>query len=290
VPSATRGRHAFIALLLLAVTAVWGWTFVIVKDAVSNYGVMAFLALRFGLAALVMAPFARRLDRGAWRTGLGIGLVLGISYILQTVGIRHTTATNSGLITGLFVVFAPLWNHVIYGVRSRAVTWCQVGVSLVGLMLLTGGVAGEFSVGDLLTLGCAITFGLHIALLDRHSREHDPGSLAFVQLLASAALFILVWPLSEPLVLPAAGSVWAAIVLCGIVATAVGFTAQTLAQRTLPAVRTALILSMEPVWAAFFGWALAGDHLGPPQYLGAVLMVAAAATANVWQPTVSREA
>lgn len=280
----SRARNLFVALLLLGVTAVWGWTFVIVKDAIAQYGVYSFLSIRFGLAALVMVPFARRLSRESWRAGLGIGVVLGVAYILQTLGLQSTTATNSGLITGLFVIFAPLWNRALYGVRTHAVTWMQVGVSLLGLSLLTGGVGASFVVGDLLTLGCAIAFGLHIALLDRHSKDHDSGSLAFVQLCAATALFLIAWPFSDPLVLPPGPSVWGAIVLCGVIATAVGFTAQTLAQRTLPAVRTALILSMEPVWAAVFGRMLAGDELGPVQVLGAVLMVGAAATASVYQP------
>lgn len=272
-----------ITLLLLGVTAVWGWTFVVVKDAVTAYGVYSFLTLRFGLAALIMAPFARRLTRRTWSVGAGIGLVLGLSYLLQTVGIRHTTATNSGLITGLFVVFAPLWGRVLYRSRTHALTWAQVGASLLGLGLLTGGATASFSWGDLLTLGCAITFGLHISLLDRHSRDHDSGSLAFAQLCASTALFAVAWAIGDPLALPPVRTVWEAIVICGVVATAVGFTAQTLAQRYLPAVRTALILSLEPVWAALFGRVLAGDDLGTLQIVGAGLMVVVAATASVAQ-------
>src|SRR3712207_744152 len=95
-------------LLLVGVTAVWGWTFVVVQDAISSYGVLGFLALRFALASVALAPLLPKMTRRTLLVGLGIGLVLGIGYLFQTLGLLHTTPTNSGLITGLFVVFAPL--------------------------------------------------------------------------------------------------------------------------------------------------------------------------------------
>jgi drug/metabolite transporter (DMT)-like permease len=277
-------RDLALTLLLVGVTVVWGWTFAVVKEAVSRYGVVSFLAIRFALAAVVMAPFAvRRATRRSWLTGAGIGSVLAVGYLFQTFGIRDTSATNSGLITGLFVVFAPLWNRAVFGVRLPWELWVAVAVSVLGLGLLTGAGPAPPRLGDLLTLGCAVSFGLHIALLDRYAKAHDAAALALAQLACSTVMFAGAWPATEPLHAPPE-TVWWALILTGVVATAGGFTAQTAAQRRLPGIRVALILTMEPVFAALFGWLLAGDRLTGTQWLGGALMVAALLVANVRQP------
>ncbi|MBM3497326.1 MAG: DMT family transporter [Armatimonadetes bacterium] len=264
-----------LTVALLLVTLVWGLTFPIVKDAVADYGVVGFLAIRFALAAAVLAlPGLRRATRRTWLIGGAIGLVLAAAYLLQTFGIRYTTATNSGLITGLFVVCAPLWSRVLFGVRTDRLSAAAIAVSLVGLALLAGAGARLPSLGDLLTLGCAVAFGLHIALLGRHSAEHDPWALSLAQLSAATLLFAVAWPLTEPLRWPST-PVWGALLLTALAATAGGFTVQTAAQRRLPPVRVAILLTMEPVFATLFGWVLAGDRLGPLQLAGGALMIAA---------------
>jgi len=279
-------RNLLFTLLLVGVTVVWGWTFAVVKDAVAGYGVVSFLAIRFGLGALAMGPFAARgSTRASWAIGAGIGIVLAAGYLFQTFGIRTTTATNSGLITGLFVVFAPAWNRVLFGVRIPRVYWAAVVTSLVGLALLTSAGPLRPTVGDLLTLGCAICFGAHIALLDRHAKGHSPATLALAQLTTAAAIFGVTWPAVDPFRLPTE-KVWQALVLTGVVASAGGFYAQTAAQRKLPAIRTALILTLEPVFATFFGWLLAGDRLAALQWVGGGLMVAALLAASLHQPRV----
>jgi len=286
-PAETEGRppRDVLALsgLLLLVTLVWGGTFPVVKDAVAAYGVMGFLAVRFALAAVAMLPVGLRYaTRGSWRTGGAIGLVLAAAYLLQTFGIRYTSATNNGLITGLFVVFAPLWNRVLFGVRTDRIFAGAIAASVCGLVLLTGAGVAPPTIGDALTLGCAVCFGLHIALLDRHAREHSPWALALAQLAVAAAAFTLVWPMVEPLRLPSA-PVWGALLLTGLVASAGGFTTQTAAQRRLPAVRVAVILTMEPVFATLFGRALADDRLGALQLAGGAVMVIALLVANIHQ-------
>ena len=126
-------------LLLIAVTAVWGWTFVVVQDAIALYGVLPFLAVRFALAACALAPFyAPRVTRRALLVGGGIGVVLALAYFFQTAGLLFTTPTNSGLITGLFVVFAPLADRVLFGVKSLRQVFVAVFLSLFGMFLLSG--------------------------------------------------------------------------------------------------------------------------------------------------------
>jgi drug/metabolite transporter (DMT)-like permease len=273
-------RQLVLSLLLLLVTAVWGWTFTTVKEAVSGYSVLGFLSLRFAIAGAVLAPLAwRRTTRATWRAGVIVGLVLAGSYLLQTYGVRFTSASNSGLITGLFVVCAPLCNWVAFRVPTTAETWLSVLLSVFGMAMLTGGIQ-HVGLGDSLTLACAVGFGLHIAVLDRFAPENDAVGLAFVQLVVSSAVFASAWVAVEPLVLPPP-AVWHAIIGTALLASAGGFYVQTLAQRELPVVRTAVLLAMEPVFAALFGCLLARDRLSGRQFVGAAVMVVAVVLVEV---------
>ncbi len=268
--------------MMLAIAAVWGWTFVLVKDAVAIYGVMPFLAVRFliGAAALAPAGLVRPRPRSLLAGGL-IGLVLAAAYLLQTLGLDRTTATNTGVITGLFVVFAPLANRALFGVRTPGILWTGIGASLLGLGLLAGAAPAGVSVGDLVALGGAAAFGLHIALLDRFAARRDAAALACGQVLAAAVVFTAVWLFIERPALPP-GPVWPALLITGLVATAGGFFVQTFVQQRLTAVETGSIIVTEPVFAAVFGYLLAGDRLTGRQLCGAGLLVAATATVEVY--------
>jgi drug/metabolite transporter (DMT)-like permease len=254
---------------------VWGWTFVVVQDAIALYGVLPFLAVRFSLAGAALAPiYAARLTRRSLMVGGGIGVVLAAGYLFQTTGLLFTTPTNSGLITGLFVVFAPLADRLLFGVNTSRQVLLAVGLSLFGMVLLAGGGPEGATWGDLLTLLCAMALGLHIALLSRYAAGQDAGGLTLAQILAMALLFVVAWPFFEPVSLPPAG-VWFALLVTGLLASAGAFLVQTTVQQRIPAARTAIILTMEPVFAALFGYWLAGDRLVAVQLLGAALILSA---------------
>lgn len=263
-------------LMLVGVTAVWGWTFVVVQDAIAVYSVLGFLALRFALAGAVLTPFlAPRMTRRTLLVGVGIGLVLAIGYLFQTWGLLYTTPTNSGLITGLFVVFAPLTAWALFRVRIPPLVITAVVVSLAGMLLLAGQSPSGVRVGDYLTVVCAAGLGAHIALLSRYAPEHDAGALALAQMLSMAVLFSVMWVVSAERVSAPTPEVWFAIVLTGLVASAGAFYVQTTVQQHIPAARAAIILTMEPVFAAIFGFWLAGDRLSPVQLAGAALILSA---------------
>jgi drug/metabolite transporter (DMT)-like permease len=256
---------------LLFVTAVWGWTFVLVKDAVTQYPTLPFLQIRFALALLVMAVLVRRLPTGReLRVGAIVGAVLAGGYLAQTVGLTMTSPGNAGLITGLFVVFTPLLNRV-FGAPIRWWTWVATLLSLGGLVMLTGGPSG-MGLGDVLVLGCAVLFALHIVLLGRWSPGLPAAPLAMVQMAGCALIFSAggTWQLRPP-----SGSVWFAIVITGVFASALGFYIQTWSQGFISANRTALILATEPAWALAAAVVLAGQRLGLLQALGAALVLAA---------------
>lgn len=262
-------------LLLVAVTAVWGWTFVVVQDAISVYGVIPFLAVRFVLAGAALAPiYATKLTRRSLIVGGGIGVVLAAGYLFQTTGLLFTTPTNSGLITGLFVVFAPLADRLLFGANVSRQVVLAVALSLLGMVLLAGGGPEGANWGDLLTLLCAAALGLHIALLSRYAASHDAGALTLAQILSIALLFLIVWPFFAPVSLPPS-EVWVALLVTGLLASAGAFLVQTTVQQHIPAARTAIILTMEPVFAALFGYWLAGDRLVAVQILGALMILSA---------------
>lgn len=276
------GYGVLAGLALLGVTAIWGWTFVLVHEAVKSYGVVAFLALRFLLAAAFLAPaVGARLARTTLSVGSGIGLVLATGYLLQTWGLRHTTPTSAGLITGLFVVVAPVAARLLYRTRLSAVAIWAIGISLVGLWLLSGGSALALQRGDGLVVGCALAYGVHVALLSRHAPRHDPTVLTFVQLATAAAVFTLAWPLVDPLTLPSAPAVWMALGVTATLASALAYLVQTWAQRHLSAAQTAVILTAEPMFAALFGYLLAGDRLTPAQLVGGAMILVAVALVEI---------
>jgi drug/metabolite transporter (DMT)-like permease len=254
------------------VTAVWGWTFVIVKDAIAQYPTLPFLGIRFGLALLVTAVVVHRLpSRRTLAVGAVVGAVLAVGYLLQTVALQYTSPGTAGLITGLFVVFTPLLERLI----GRPVPWfayAAVVVALAGTLLLAGGGSVRVGAGELMLVGCALAFALQIVLLSRWSPGLPSGPLALVQIATAAVLFGVP---SLPSLRPPSTQVWLAVVITGVAATAIGFFIQTWAQRHLDASRTALVIATEPAWALFFSVLLTGQRLGPVQALGAGLMLIA---------------
>jgi drug/metabolite transporter (DMT)-like permease len=269
------GKRLIYTLLLVATTAVWGWTFVVVQDAIAVYGVIPFLAVRFVLAGAVLTPiYAAKLTRKSLLVGGGIGVVLAAGYLFQTLGLLFTTPTNSGLITGLFVVFAPLADRLLFGANLARQIVLAIVLSLLGMVLLAGGGPEGANWGDLLTLLCAAALGLHIALLSRYAASHDAGALTLAQILAMALLFVVAWPFFDAVSLPQPG-VWIALLVTGLLASAGAFLVQTTVQQHIPAARTAIILTMEPVFAALFGYWLAGDRLVAIQLLGGLMILSA---------------
>src|SRR5207253_6747940 len=175
-------------LALIAVTAVWGVTFVQVKDAVAIYPLFAFLAIRFAIAAGTLAlPAANRvrdLGRSGAVGGAFLGLLLAAGYALQTAGLERTTVSGTGFITGMYVVLTPLIALVLFRARIPWSAWCGVAVATVGLAMLSGIHAGSL-LGDMLVLAGSAVYSLQIVLLERYAPLHEPLALTFVEMVAA---------------------------------------------------------------------------------------------------------
>jgi drug/metabolite transporter (DMT)-like permease len=262
---------------LVLVTAIWGVTFVQVKDAVAVYPLFAFLAVRFGIAALTLAgpawPRLRALGGRGWRAGAVLGSLLAAGYALQTAGLERTTVSSAGFITGLYVVFTPLLALALFRTRVGPGAAAGVALSTAGLALLSGVDTGRLA-GDLLVLGGSAAYSLQIVLLERYASRYDPLAFTQAQMVAAFAGFAAVALALRQLEVPRGWTVWGALLVTGVFASALGFLVQTWAQRRISATRTALAFALEPVWAGLFGYWLAGDRLGPVASLGCALIMA----------------
>jgi len=259
---------------LVAVTAVWGVTFVQVKDAVAIYPVLPFLALRFGIASVALAPGALRI-RALGRGGLGAaalaGGLLAVGYVLQTFGLQRTSVSSAGFVTGMYVVLTPLIALLLFRLRVGATAWVGVALATGGLAMLAG-VHGGSAGGDLLVLAAAAVYSLQIVLMERYAPRYDAIAFTLVEMVvAFAGLSLAAIPTAA---VPHGWTVWGALLVTGIFASALGFLVQTWAQRQTSATRTALVFTLEPVWAAIFGYTLAGDRLGALGWGGCAVIMA----------------
>jgi drug/metabolite transporter (DMT)-like permease len=263
---------------LVGIAAVWGLTFVMVQDAIERLPTLAFLGYRFvPAAALVAIVFRRRLRRlsaDGLRAGVVMGAFLTAGYVFQTLGLEETSASNAGFITGLFVVITPVLAAVFLRERLSTLAWAAAGVSALGLYLLAGG--GDFHLrGDGLVFLCAIAFSAHILVTARAVRSHDAGALLVVQLGVCGVACLAAAAVAGDLEVPRGETVWSALLVTSLVASALGFFVQTFAQRHAPPARTALILASEPAFAGLFGYALADERLSTSSWIGAALIMAA---------------
>lgn len=283
-------------LALLANTVIWGATFTTVKDALADASPILFVAVRFSLAAGVLALiYGRRLTRRTLLPGCAVGTLLFTGFAFQTAGLRFTTASKSAFITGFTIPLVPLVSSFVYRKRPRVAELAGVCLATVGMGLLTlqdvhlQAALLDVNRGDVLTVLCAIAFAGHIVALGYFSNRavlqgHGFESLAVWQILAAAVLGLVTfnwidtphWKMSSGLLI--------ALAITGFLATALAFTVQTWAQRYTTATRTALIYSLEPVFAWLFSWFLTGELLSRRATVGAVLILAGILLVEVKRP------
>ena len=273
----TRRTTSLATLAILGMTACWGSTFYLIKDLLDRVPVLDFLALRFAIASvmlIVLAPRALgRLSRTARSHAVVLGLLYGLAQILQTTGLSETPASVSGFITGMYVVCTPPLAALILKTRITAITWGAVLLATAGLGVLTlNGLSVGY--GEAITLVAAVLYALHIVGLGAWANAREALGMTIVQLMVITAL-CLAATAPDGIVLPSNGRDWLAVAYMAVFAGAFALAAQTWAQAHLPATRSAIIMSMEPVFAAFFAVLLGGELVGVRMVLGGALVLAA---------------
>lgn len=267
---------------LVAVAAIWGFTFVMVSDAIAAYPMYAFLAWRFGLATVAFAVFfprcLKRLSPQNVKVGVIAGVLLAVGYIFQTWGLdgaTRTTPARAAFITGLYVVLVPLAQALIMRRVPRKATIAGAVLAVAGLAFLSGLRSDGFTgwiLGDSLVLVCAVAYSVHMLVLGSTDERHDTSALTVVQLAVVTVITAVISVLTENAGLPKEPQVIFAIVICGVFASALAFVIQTWAQRRMQPARVALILVTEPAFGGLFGWSVAG--VWPiREVIGAVLML-----------------
>jgi drug/metabolite transporter (DMT)-like permease len=299
-PAAPRGEQLRASLILLAVAVIWGSAFVAQRTGMERIGPFTFNGVRFVLGSVVLLPFLgwRRMrglagvdpppfppcEGGEWRSGALLGLLLFAGASFQQTGLVYTTAGKAGFITGLYVVLVPLLSVLVWRVRIGWSAWLGAGLAVVGLFLLSAqDLKGEFRLapGDGWVLAGAFAWALHVIAVGRVVPGRDPLRLAMVQYGVCALLCLIVAVALERMA-------WADVLLAkwpvlyaGVFSTGLAYTGQVVAQRHAASTHAALILSLESVFAALFGWLLLGEVLTARQLLGCGLMLAGMLLAQI---------
>ena len=267
-------------LLLVLATMIWGGTFLVVKDTVKISGPFIYLGLCYAVGTLALALVFRKRLRHITRAELFAGLIIGIflfaGYALQTTGLQYTQVSKAGFLTGLYVPLVPLFSFLL--LRQRPTLGAMIGVvlSLLGLVLLS--VNNHFSLvfgrGELLLLGCSVAFALHIICVGRFAPRADAINLAIVQLTLTSILSFLTMPLiGEAFVMPPL-IVWGSVLFMGIVDIAFCLLIMNWVQQYITSNRATLVYALEPMWAALFGFLLAGETLSLPAWIGCAFILA----------------
>jgi drug/metabolite transporter (DMT)-like permease len=268
-------RKAELSLLLL--TFIWGTTFPLVKTALDFSSPFLFVLLRFALAALAVGLiFGGRISfeaKGIIRAGAVIGVFLFLGFAFQTLGLKHTTASKSAFITGLFVVMIPPLSYLILKEKVRIFSLIGVVLALTGLYLMTSPRGSEFNMGDFFTFFCALAFSLQVIFVQIYTKRFDFLTLTFIQIAVTALLSIPFALALETTTLTYDPWLILAIFVCAILATALALFLQNRMQKETTTVKAALIYAMEPVFAAVFSYLLLGEILGWVGILGGGLIL-----------------
>lgn len=274
---ADSARTRLATLLLVALTAVWGSTFFLIRDLVQHVPAVDFLAVRFAIAAVVMVALfwrpLRALTRRQVVIGVGLGTLYGLAQICQTQGLATTPASVSGFVTSTYVVLTPIFTALLLRERVPGTTWAAVGVATAGLALLSlNGLS--VGVGEAITLLSAALYALHIVGLGRHSAHEIATGLSVVQMVVIAVI-CTVGALPGGVTLPATAGHWISVLYMVAFASILALWVQTWSQAHLPATRAAIIMTVEPVFAAFFAVTLGDESPTWRMVLGGGLVLVA---------------
>ncbi|WP_035586534.1 DMT family transporter [Hippea jasoniae] len=267
-------------LFLLSVTIFWGSTFIIVKKSIEMMPTFAFLTIRFFIATVLLVimffPKLKQLNKEILRDGVILGVVLFSAYAFQTVALEYAKASVVGFLTGLNVIFTPIFSAVFLKKMPRIYSQIGAVLAFIGVFLMSAGDSLTFSIGEILTIICAIFVAFQIILTDKYSRRHDTYLLTVIEIATLTVCSWIVSLLTEPYVLPEHFSNYLifSFIITAVFATVYAFVVQNTAQKYTTPTKTAIIFIMEPVFAGIFGYLLGGEVLSLKGYIGALIMFA----------------
>ena len=255
--------------------AIWGSTFIVTKGALDSVDPVVMVGIRFIISAALLLPWVlKRRDKTLhMREGFYLSLFLATLYITQTVGLVYTSASNSGFITGLFIIFIPVFMYLFRRQKPTRLQGASAALAIAGMWLLTGGVSG-FNVGDALTLVAAAAYSAHLIFTDKYVKaEADPVLLVFHQFWMVAAVSFALALLRGSSLAVAGVNAWGVIIFLAVFPTLTAFFIQMLAQRHSEPFKVGIIFTLEPVFAALFAWTWGGEEFVPVKAAGGLLIV-----------------
>ena len=293
-------------VILIFVTLLWGATFVIVKEALNDISSMAFIAIRFSISALFLFPFIfnKKFSKPAIVGGILVGAFLFMGFAAQTVGLKYTSATKSGFLTGTAVIMIPLLQVLIEKRPPTKGVIIGAIIVLIGISFLSSGgtsifhlfedLGANFNLGDGLTLICALFFALYILFLDIESSKHDFWVLLFIQILATAVLsivFLLLFSIVEleEIKINFTSNLISAILYTSIFATLITTALQTKYQKNVTPAKAGIIFSFEPIFAAIFAFFILGEKITNFGYLGAALIMLGLLVSELYENFILRD-
>jgi len=271
---------------LLSITVFWGSTFILSKLVLGEISLSRYLSIRLTIAAIIMIsialPYRHQLDLKTVRAGFILGLFLFLSYFFQMWGIKFTTASNAGFITGLNVVFVPLFSVLFFGDHPKVASLIGVLLATAGLYLLSGGDFTQLNKGDWLVFICAVTVTFHVILTGKYAPQHNIYVLTATQL-ATTAFFSLIFIAltASEVAISISTTTIIVLVYLAVFGTVYTFLMQTAMQRFTTATRTALVFAMEPVFAALFAFLIAGEMMTSLGWIGGFLIICGMIVAEI---------
>lgn len=260
---------------LVGASFLFGATFVVVKSALDDISPLSFVAWRFLIGAIILFALALPRGREIWIHGTIAGVALFAGYALQTAGLQYTSASNSALITGLYVVLTPFLAAIFARRAPSPLVVLGAVIAFIGVYLLTGVDTLSLGLGDLLTVGCALAFAFHIVALARFAHRHPVVPFTAVQILVTTLLaFPASWIVDGSATVPPR-STWVALAITGVGVTAGAFLLQIWAQRVVGAATAAVVLAAEPAFGVATGWVVLDERLTVAGWIGAALIVVA---------------
>jgi drug/metabolite transporter (DMT)-like permease len=270
---------------LLSATVFWGSTFILSKLILEQISLISYLAMRLSLAAVVMIfisfPFRKQFNFTVLRNGIILGIFLFLSYFFQMWGLKYTSAINAGFITGMHVVLVPIFSTLLFKDRPKIASIIGVLFAAIGLFLFSKEGFYSLNKGDILVLLCAIVVTFHVIFTGRFAPKSNIYLLTSVQLTTIALLSIFLIPFENPMIIITNWKVNTVIIYLALFGTVYTFLIQTSMQRFTTATRTALVFTMEPVFAALFAYIIAGETLQTSGWIGAGLILSGMLIAEI---------
>ena len=270
-------KKIFTDIGLFYCAAIWGSTFIVVKGALDSVNPVVMVGIRFLVSALLLLPWVlKRKNKAAlMKEGFVLACVLAALYLSQTTGLLYTTASNSGFITGLFIIFIPAFMFVFRGRTPSPLQWGSALLAIAGMWLLTGGISG-LNRGDALALVAAASYAAHLIITDKYVKDDaDPVLLAFHQFwMVGVISFIIAGASGCPMGVAGLKG-WGVIIFLAVFPTLIAFYIQLLAQKESEPFKVGLIFAFEPVFAAIFAWTWGGEKFVPVKAAGGLLIVLA---------------